>query len=301
MRGSKRILSFVERYRSDLSFKAIASPYDAFFIDLTGTIHNGIELLPGAQSMVDYINQNGKYAVFITNSARTADYHYKKLYKIGLVLDKNKNFILSSGDYLVKRIKDPDYYDPHTKCYIIGEKEDYGELELPPNRTSNITEAGCIIFFAILKNVDEANKYLPILRNAAARGVKGICPNPDKQAYTGGTIVYPPGYLAEMYEKIGVEYERLGMKKVIVDYLGKPHLGIFDEGYNILKTAFRSIDKNRILVIGDSCETDIAGANRAGLHSLRVLTGVKDVGAMPTYVLNQLDANNTNKCIRSRL
>lgn len=301
MRESKRSLSFVERYRSNLSFKAIASQHDAFFIDLTGTVHNGIELLPGVQSMIDYINQNGKYAVFITNSARTADYHYKKLSKMGLILDKNKNLILSSGDYLVKKLKDPAYYDPHTKCYIIGEKEDYGELELPSNLTTNITEADYIIFFAILKNADEANKYFPILRDAAARGIKGICPNPDKQAYTGGTIVYPPGYLAEIYEKIRIEYERLGRKKVVVDYWGKPYPAIFDEGYNILKTTFGAIDKNRILVIGDSCETDIAGANRAGLHSLRVLTGVKDFGAMPTYVMNQLDSNNTNKCIRSRL
>ena len=66
------------------------------------------------------------------------------------------------------------------------------------------------------------------------------------------------GILAEYYEKIG--------GKVI--YYGKPHNNIYEFCYKLIK------GENKILVIGDSLENDIKGANLQKLDSLLITDGI---------------------------
>ncbi len=69
------------------------------------------------------------------------------------------------------------------------------------------------------------------------------------------------------------------------EVVGKPAPELF-------ATAARRAGEGRTLVVGDRLDTDIEGANRAGLDSLLVLTGVSDVAELlaapsqrrPTYV-----------------
>ena len=53
-------------------------------------------------------------------------------------------------------------------------------------------------------------------------------------------------------------------------YFGKPHPPIYDSCFELLATA----DRRRILAVGDSLRTDIAGAEAAGIDSLLVLNGI---------------------------
>ncbi|MFM9876454.1 MAG: HAD-IA family hydrolase, partial [Rhodoglobus sp.] len=70
---------------------------------------------------------------------------------------------------------------------------------------------------------------------------------------------------------------------------GKPEVAIFDE-------AFERFGSRNALMIGDRLDTDILGANRAGIPSVLVLTGIdkaKQVLAAslderPTYILDDL-------------
>jgi ribonucleotide monophosphatase NagD (HAD superfamily) len=55
-----------------------------------------------------------------------------------------------------------------------------------------------------------------------------------------------------------------------VHYFGKPHAPIYQESLVLLGIA----DRRRILAVGDSLRTDIAGANGAGIDALLVLSGI---------------------------
>ena len=52
-------------------------------------------------------------------------------------------------------------------------------------------------------------------------------------------------------------------------YTGKPHAEIFNQVLN----AIPEIPKSRILMIVDTLDTDIIGANNVGIHSALVMTG----------------------------
>ncbi|KJV53838.1 HAD hydrolase, IA, variant 1 family protein [Orientia tsutsugamushi str. Gilliam] len=55
-----------------------------------------------------------------------------------------------------------------------------------------------------------------------------------------------------------------------VVYSGKPHSEIFQA---VLNTLALNVKKKKILMIGDTLETDILGANNIGIDSALVLTG----------------------------
>jgi ribonucleotide monophosphatase NagD (HAD superfamily) len=55
-----------------------------------------------------------------------------------------------------------------------------------------------------------------------------------------------------------------------VRYHGKPHEGVYRRCFSLLP----DIPRARILAIGDSLRTDIAGAAQAGIDSLLILGGI---------------------------
>ena len=48
----------------------VYSKYDAFFIDLWGVIHNGIQIYPGAIDVLQNLNKLNKRFVLISNAPR---------------------------------------------------------------------------------------------------------------------------------------------------------------------------------------------------------------------------------------
>jgi ribonucleotide monophosphatase NagD (HAD superfamily) len=94
-----------------------------------------------------------------------------------------------------------------------------------------------------------------------------ICANPDLVVHRGPKLCYCAGALAK-------EYERLGGSAV---YYGKPHLPIYDEVKRAIgqaADAAKSKKPKKPLAVGDGLNTDLLGANRAGLDVLFVADGV---------------------------
>ena len=87
-----------------------------------------------------------------------------------------------------------------------------------------------------------------------------VCANPDLVVIHAGKPALCAGALAE-------EYERLGGR---VRWHGKPHPSVYDSCLTLLGVS----DRSRILAIGDSLRTDIAGAANAGIDSLLIASGV---------------------------
>ena len=86
-----------------------------------------------------------------------------------------------------------------------------------------------------------------------------ICANPDTTIPKHGAWRYCAGYFAGIIEKFGGD----------VIYTGKPKAVTYNEIFRLRP----NVAKDKILMIGDTLETDILGASSANIHSAIVLTG----------------------------
>ncbi len=115
---------------------------------------------------------------------------------------------------------------------------------------------------------DEAetlDDYEPELHAMASRGMAMICANPDIVIHRGEALIYCAGALARRYEELGGS----------VVYAGKPYAPIYDQALTLAEhIRGASIEKPRVLAIGDGMRTDITGATRAGLDVLFVTGGI---------------------------
>ena len=65
-------------------------------------------------------------------------------------------------------------------------------------------------------------------------------------------------------------------------YHGKPDPKVYQCAFDLLNTyADKPVAKERILMIGDSLATDITGANRFGIPSLMVMSGIHGSYLLP--------------------
>jgi ribonucleotide monophosphatase NagD (HAD superfamily) len=87
-----------------------------------------------------------------------------------------------------------------------------------------------------------------------------VCANPDLVVIHDGKPALCAGALAEQYEALGCR----------VRWHGKPHPSVYDSCLGLLGIT----DRRRILAIGDSLRTDIAGAAGAGIASLLIAGGI---------------------------
>src|SRR5205823_13053830 len=102
--------------------------------------------------------------------------------------------------------------------------------------------------------------YEPLLRPALARDLPMICANPDLVVMRGSTLHLCAGGLAKWYEEAGGR----------VRWHGKPFRSVYDTCLGLLGIDGRS----RVLAVGDSLRTDIAGAAGAGLDSVLIAGGI---------------------------
>ena len=71
--------------------REVHSKYDAFFIDLWGVIHNGIQTYPEAIAVLENLNKLNKRFVLISNAPRPSKSVEKYLIKLKIdkILEKN--------------------------------------------------------------------------------------------------------------------------------------------------------------------------------------------------------------------
>ena len=107
---------------------------------------------------------------------------------------------------------------------------------------------------------DQIEDYAPLLRRALACGLPMVCANPDLVVMHGGRLALCAGALAQWYEESGGR----------VRWHGKPFPSVYDACLDLLGID----DRSRILAVGDSLRTDIAGAAGAGIDSVLIIGGI---------------------------
>jgi len=232
--------------------------YRAFLVDLDGVLIRGQEPLPGAAEALQRLKELGRVIVFSNNSTRSRRAFAERLTQLGLALTPEE--IVNSAYIAAQHLRglaEAGAGAGSAQVYVIGEEGLREELELAGHRLVPPEEAEFLVV-----GLDRALTYekLAGALRALLRGARFIATNVDP------TLPAPGGLLPGAGAIVGA-IQGMGFPPEVV--VGKPSIIAFK-----VALATAGVSPEECLVIGDRLETDILGANRAGLDSVLVLTGV---------------------------
>ena len=243
--------------------RALAPEYDGVILDLWGVVHDGTAPFPGVLDCMERLIGADKRLILLSNAPRRSDDVIRRIARIG-VPERLYHAVMSSGEEAwqsLKRRSEPFYAALGRRCLHIGSERDLEIREgLDLTFVDAPAEADFILNTGPAEWEDTIEDYAAVLRAALDRGVPMVCANPDLVVIHDGKPALCAGALAE-------DYERLGGR---VRWHGKPYPSVYDSCLGLLGIS----DRRRILAIGDSLRTDIAGATGAGIASLLIAGGI---------------------------
>jgi HAD superfamily hydrolase (TIGR01459 family) len=237
--------------------------YDALVIDLWGVVHDGVTLYPGVATCLRRLSDTGKRYAMLTNAPRRAAAIARGMERMGLAPALFPR-IMSSGEATwlgLKERREAWFDGVGTRCFHIGPERDenlFDDVDL--ERVDAVEAADFIVNTGPWQDGETVADYEDRLVAGAARGLKMVCANPDLEVIRGGRRIICAGALARRYEELGGD----------VLYYGKPYRPIYDSCLHMLGDP----EPSRVLAIGDSLRTDIAGAAGVGIDSILVVSGI---------------------------
>ena len=241
----------------------LAPHYDGFVVDLWGVVHDGTEPLPGAVACLSALIAAGKRTVLLSNAPRRAGSVIRRIAALG-VPPESYHAVMSSGEeawQCLHRREDPFYQALGRRCLHIGSDRD---LEIRDGLELDFTDMPEAAEFILNTGPagwdDTIADYAPVLRRALACRLPMVCANPDLVVMHQGKLALCAGALAQWYAAEGGH----------VRWHGKPFASVYEACFGLLGIG----DRSRVLAVGDSLRTDIAGAAAAGIDSLLVAGGI---------------------------
>ena len=242
-------------------FERISNSYDVYFIDLWGVIHNGLYLFKNAIAVLDKLKKNKKRVILISNAPRLNKTVKQFLIELNFDL-KLIDLLITSGDitknYILK--------NQNKIFYHLGPDKDMDLFEDMNNISLNVNESNEIICTGLVDEIgNDISDYEHLFNSWISKDKTLICANPDEVVSRGNIIEFCAGSLAKYYKKLG--------GKVI--YFGKPYEEIYKFAkLDIEKKIGQTIEKSKILAVGDNLKTDIYGAQNFNIDSLLILNGI---------------------------
>ena len=227
----------------------------ALIIDMDGVLwHDTVPLGDLSQIFIRIRELDLKFILATNNATRTVSEYHEKLAGFGVDLEPGQiiNAAEAAGIYLSER------YPSGTRVFVVGQPslkrtlEDFGlkvtGLENP--------EAGIVVASLDYNLTYEKLKQASLL---IQNGADFIGTNPDV------TLPTPEGFIPGSGTVIGALEIASGKKAKII---GKPEPLLYEMALKRL-----GVSPEKTLAIGDRLETDIAGAQAAGIHTALVLSG----------------------------
>ncbi|MDZ5646628.1 TIGR01459 family HAD-type hydrolase [Nitrospirillum sp. BR 11828] len=242
----------------------LADRYDGFILDLWGVVHDGIAPYPGVPECLKTLRAQGKRVCLLSNAPRRVDAAADRLTEMGLTPD-HYDALLTSGEATHDALREPPdawHAALGPKLLHIGPDRDAGVyLDLPGRiKVDRPEDADFVLNTGIVDFSESLADYEPILAACAALNLPMVCANPDLVVHVGPQLVICAGELARRYEELGGD----------VRQHGKPYPGVYARCFDLLG----GIARQRILAVGDSLRTDMAGANAAGIDGLLITGGI---------------------------
>ena len=248
-------LAFAERLRD------LVGGVDVLLSDIWGVVHNGLVAFPEACDALQSFRKQGGTVILITNAPRPADSVQRQLRKLN-VPDETYDAIVSSGDLTRNFVAD----HLGQKVFWIGPERDNSIYRGLDPLLAPLEDADYIVCTGLFDDETEsAENYRAMMLRARERKLALVCANPDIVVERGDRLIYCAGAIAELYIELGGE----------VIFYGKPHRPIYERAMALAAERRRgTVAPNRVLAIGDSVRTDLAGARGFGIDCLFVTRGI---------------------------
>ncbi|QKY69788.1 TIGR01457 family HAD-type hydrolase [Lentibacillus sp. CBA3610] len=234
--------------------------YNAYLIDLDGTMYRGNEPIESAAAFVGSLASKEIPYLFLTNnSSKTQLQVSEKLEQMAIPSTPEHVFTssMATAKY-IKRLK------ASARCFVIGEEGLHDALE---REGLTITDTGCdFVVFGIDRdiNYEKLSKACREVRN----GATFISTNGDVALPTDRGLEPGNGALTSV---VSVS---TGKQPI---FIGKPETIIMDQALDQI-----GADREKTLMVGDNYHTDILAGINAGIDTLMVFTGVTPYTAYPT-------------------
>ena len=245
-------------------------PLRGLLVDLDGVVYRGHEPCPGAVEGLERARRHGIQVLFITNNAsRTARDTAAFLQDLGVAADEDD--VLTSSRVAGEVLRDLDLPGEGARALAVGGPglaetlADLGLSVVRPEQLRRARDEGSAVpaVSVVVQGFgpDLGVSDLTEAAYAVAAGARWVATNDD------ATIPTPHGLAPGNGSLLAAVAHALGRGPDLVT--GKPHPPAYEIAARVL-----GVDAGDLLAIGDRLDTDIAGANAAGLRTALVLTGV---------------------------
>ncbi len=248
-------LKFAERLRD------LVAGVDVLLSDVWGVVHNGLIAFPEACEALHRFREQGGTVILITNAPRPAASVQRQLRKLG-VADETYDAIVSSGDLTRHFVAG----HPGQKMFWLGPERDNAIYRGLDSVLAPLEQADYIVCTGLFDDETEsAENYRAMMLQARERKLTLVCANPDIVVERGDRLIYCAGAIAELYLELGGE----------VIFYGKPHRPIYERAIALAaERRGHTVPLSRVLAIGDSVRTDLAGAHGFGIDCVFVTRGI---------------------------
>jgi NagD protein len=233
-----------------------------FICDMDGVIYHGDRLLPGVKEFVDWLYEEKKKFLFLTNaSGRAPKELQQKLARMGLDVDES-HFYTSA----LATAKFVSTQSPGCSAYIIGAPGLYNALYDAGITTNTVDPDYVIVGETTSYNYENMSRAVQYVLN----GAKLIGTNPDMTGPSENGIIPACRALIAPIE--------LATGKSAY-FVGKPNPLMMRTGLKLL-----GVHSEEAAIIGDRMDTDIIAGVESGLDTVLVLSGVtsrEDVEKFP--------------------
>jgi HAD superfamily hydrolase (TIGR01459 family) len=261
---------------------AVAGDYDALICDVWGVLHDGKSARPDAVGALRRFRAQRGPVILLSNAPRPVSVLEEQFVKFGVPADCY-DAIVTSGVATREALAARVHGEP-LNIFHIGPERDRGVFKGLPIECVDLQHASVVLCTGLFDDDFETpDDYRSRLADMKARSLTLLCANPDIVVQRGGKLIFCAGAIARAYEQIGGT----------CIYYGKPHPAIYHTTLDAARKA-AGRDVKRPLAVGDGLETDIAGANRAGLDAVFVADGIhgEQIPALTPQALQRLFADH---------
>jgi 4-nitrophenyl phosphatase len=246
--------------------------YAGILLDVYGVLLDAGGALPGARELIDELNRRGMpYAIVTNDASRSIDTYVQRFARFGLAIAGEH--IVTSGSLLPGYLRGKSLAG--ARVCVLGTADSIGYVQAGGG---TIVPLAAGLELDVLAVCDDAGfDFLSSIEwaySAVVRAVEAgrrpvlVLPNPD--------LVYPksPGEYGFTAGAMALVIEtalarRFPHEKLVFDHLGKPEPHLMTQAADKL-----GIAPDRLVMIGDQLETDVAGARAAGCDAALLQTGV---------------------------
>ncbi len=232
-----------------------------FICDMDGVIYHGNILLPGVKKFVEWLKNENKSFVFLTNSSeRTPKELQEKLSRLGIEVDHSHFYTsaLATAAFLASQ-------RPKGSAYIIGEAGLINALYNVGYTMNNIDPDYVVVGESRSYSYDRIEHAV----NLVLKGAKLVGTNPD---ITGpiekGIAPATKALIAPIEMATGRNAYFVGKPNPLMMKIAVKNLGTKTE---------------ETIIIGDRMDTDIVAGIESEIDTALVLSGITDVETMKTF------------------